>query len=70
MVAAGYGVDEIVEFSESGSTPYDILLSVESEPLGTGGAVAHAVPKLTGTGPVIILNGDLSLIHISEPTRP
>ena len=30
---AGYGVDEIVEFSESGSTPYDILLSVESEPL-------------------------------------
>ena len=59
VVAAGYGVDEIVEFSESGSTPYDILLSVESEPLGTGGAVAHAVPKLTGTGPVIILNGDL-----------
>jgi len=59
VVAAGYGVDEIVQFSESASAPYDILLSVESEPLGTGGAVAHAVPMLTGTGPVIILNGDL-----------
>lgn len=59
VLAAGYGLDEIVEFLESGSTPYDILLSVESEPLGTGGAVAHAVPKLSGTGPVIILNGDL-----------
>ena len=27
VVAAGYGVDEIVEFSESGSTPYDISVS-------------------------------------------
>lgn len=59
VVAAGYGLKEIVEFSESGSTPYDVILSVESEPLGTGGAVANAIPMLTGTGPVIILNGDL-----------
>ena len=59
VVAAGYGVDEIIQFSESGSAPYEISISVESEPLGTGGAVAHAVPMLTGTGPVIILNGDL-----------
>ena len=59
VVAAGYGVEEIIEFSESDVVPYEVLLSVEHEPLGTGGAVAHAVPKLQGEGPVIILNGDL-----------
>ena len=59
VVAAGYGLDEIVEFSESGVAPYEVSLSVESSPLGTGGAVAHAIPKLIGDGPVIILNGDL-----------
>lgn len=59
VVAAGYGVEEIIEFSNSERAPYDVLLSVESEPLGTGGAVAHAIPKLLGEGPVIILNGDL-----------
>ncbi len=59
VVAAGYGLDEIVQFSNSGATSYDIALSIESEPLGTGGAVAHAISKLTGTGPVAILNGDL-----------
>ena len=59
VVAAGYGVEEIVEFSESGVSPYEISLSIESEPLGTGGAVAYATPKLSGEGPVIILNGDL-----------
>jgi mannose-1-phosphate guanylyltransferase len=59
VVAAGYGLDEIVKFSGSGATNYEISLSVESEPLGTGGAVAHAIPKLTGKGPVVILNGDL-----------
>ena len=59
VVAAGYGVEEIIEFSESDVVPYEVLLSVEHKPLGTGGAVAHAVPKLHGEGPVIILNGDL-----------
>lgn len=59
VVAAGYGVEEIIEFSESDATPYEVLLSIEDEPLGTGGAVAHAIPKLHGEGPVIILNGDL-----------
>jgi len=59
VVAAGYGVEEIIEFSESDVAPYEVLLSVENEPLGTGGAVAYAIPKLKGEGPVIILNGDL-----------
>ena len=59
VVAAGYGVEEIIEFSESDAAPYEVLLSIEDEPLGTGGAVAHAIPKLHGEGPVIILNGDL-----------
>ena len=59
VVAAGYGVEEIIEFSESDVVPYEVLLSIENEPLGTGGAVAYAIPKLKGEGPVIILNGDL-----------
>ena len=37
VVAAGYGVEEIIEFSESDATPYEVLLSIEDEPLGTGG---------------------------------
>ena len=36
VVVAGYGVEEIIEFSESDVVPYDVLLSVEHEPLGTG----------------------------------
>lgn len=59
VVAAGYGIDEMRSFSSSGEADYDIILSVEEDALGTGGAVANARPLLSGSGPVLVLNGDL-----------
>ena len=59
VVAAGYGIDEMRDFSSSGGAEYEIVLSVEEEALGTGGAVANARNHLTGSGPVLVLNGDL-----------
>lgn len=59
IVAAGHGVDQIENFFINEITNYNVLISVEKEPLGTGGAVGLASKKLKGTGPVLILNGDL-----------
>ena len=46
-------------FLASASLPYETVLSVEDEALGTGGAVALARQHLSGEGPVLVLNGDL-----------
>ena len=59
VVAAGYGIEEMRNWAETTNLPYDIVLSVEEEALGTGGAIALAREHLTGEGPVLILNGDL-----------
>ena len=59
VVAAGYGIEEMQRFSDSSELPYEVILSVENEALGTGGAVALARKHLTGSGPILILNGDL-----------
>ena len=47
------------KFFSSSDLPYDIIISVEDNPLGTGGAIAKSLEHLTGNGPVLILNGDL-----------
>ena len=59
VVAAGYGIDEMRAFSSSGEVDYEVILSIEEEALGTGGAIANARPLLSGTGPIVVLNGDL-----------
>jgi mannose-1-phosphate guanylyltransferase len=59
VVAAGYGIDEMESFFEGSSMPYEIVLSIEQEAMGTGGAVALARQHLSGDGPVLVLNGDL-----------
>ena len=59
VVAAGYGIDEMESFFEGSSMPYEIVISIEQEALGTGGAVALARQHLSGDGPVLVLNGDL-----------
>jgi len=59
VVAAGYGIDEMESFLASASLPYETVLSVEDEAMGTGGAVALARQHLSGEGPVLVLNGDL-----------
>ena len=59
VVAAGYGIGEMESFFADASLPYEVVLSVEEDALGTGGAIALARPHLTGEGPVLVLNGDL-----------
>jgi mannose-1-phosphate guanylyltransferase len=59
VVAAGYGIDEMKSFLAGANLPYEIVLSVEHEAMGTGGAVALARQHLSGQGPVLVLNGDL-----------
>jgi mannose-1-phosphate guanylyltransferase len=59
VIAAGYSIAEMEQFFSSSSLPYDVIISVEDSPLGTGGAIAKSLKHLTGDGPVLILNGDL-----------
>ena len=59
IIAAGYSVNEMQSFFSSSNLPFEVIISVEDEPLGTGGAISKTFEHLT-----------LSLIHISEPTRP
>jgi mannose-1-phosphate guanylyltransferase len=46
-------------FFDTSELPYEVILSVETEALGTGGAIALARKHLTGSGPILVLNGDL-----------
>jgi mannose-1-phosphate guanylyltransferase len=59
VVAAGYGIEEMQRFFDTSELPYEVILSVETEALGTGGAIALARKHLTGSGPILVLNGDL-----------
>ena len=59
IVAAGYGTDEMRAWAASTMLPYEVVLSVEEDALGTGGAIALAREHMTGSGPVLVLNGDL-----------
>ena len=59
VIAAGYSIAEMEQFFSSSNLPYDVIISVEDSPLGTGGAIAKSLEHLSGDGPVLILNGDL-----------
>jgi len=59
IIAAGYSVEEMHNFFSSSDLPFEVIISVEDEPLGTGGAISKTFEYLTGDGPVLILNGDL-----------
>ena len=59
VIAAGYSITEMEKFFSSSDLPYDVIISVEDIPLGTGGAIAKSFEHLSGDGPVLILNGDL-----------
>ena len=45
-----------------GRLPDGVVLAVQPEPNGTGGAVLAAVPDLDGGGPVLVVNGDAPLV--------
>jgi D-glycero-alpha-D-manno-heptose 1-phosphate guanylyltransferase len=57
MLSVGHGKDFIKDFLVAHQYPMSIILIEEDEPLGTGGAIAHAT-KLCEAKQVIVLNGD------------
>ena len=59
IVAAGFGIEEMRDWATNAELPYEVVLSVEDEAMGTGGAIALAREHLSGEGPVLVLNGDL-----------
>jgi mannose-1-phosphate guanylyltransferase len=50
-------------FGDGSKWGISIKYAVETEPLGTGGAIRNAASMLTGDGPVAIFNGDVLSEH-------
>ena len=59
LIAAGYGIDQMREYFAQLELPYEVVIVEETEPLGTGGAIANCRPHLSGEGTVCVINGDL-----------
>ena len=58
LIAAGYGVEKMRDHFSKISLPYDVEIIEETEPLGTGGAIANCREHLSG-GTFCVINGDL-----------
>ena len=58
LIASGYGVDKMRDHFSKVSLPYEIEIIEETEPLGTGGAIANCREHLSG-GTFCVINGDL-----------
>jgi D-glycero-alpha-D-manno-heptose 1-phosphate guanylyltransferase len=69
IFALGYKSDPIIDFLSDRLPADSYQLSIESEPLGTGGAIRLACSKATGDQ-VLVLNGDtLFRIDVGELAR-
>ncbi len=56
VLCTGYGSDQIAAHYRNRSDA-EFVLSAEDRPLGTGGAIAHALPKVR-SDPFLVVNGD------------
>lgn len=68
VLATSYRADVFAEFIEGVDLGIEIVIATEDEPLGTGGAIRHALAHLESgpDDPVLIFNGDvLSGLDIS-----
>lgn len=57
VLATGYKAEAITEFCDNHNYPFELSCSIETNPLGTGGAVKLAMQQTTSTT-VAIFNGD------------
>ncbi len=57
ILSVGYRADVIISHFQQTYHGASISYAIESEPLGTGGAVAHALKNHDGQ-PIIVVNGD------------
>lgn len=58
LIAAGYGIEKMRSHFANTPLPYEVKIIEETEPLGTGGAIANCKPHLSG-GTFCVINGDL-----------
>ncbi len=58
LIAAGYGIEQMRTHFENAELPYEVIIVEETEPLGTGGAIANCKAHL-GNGRCVVINGDL-----------
>ncbi len=63
VLAAGFGADQIADMAKQHHYDMDVELSIEPQPLGTGGAIKYARNKAKGKK-WIIMNGDC-FSHVS-----
>lgn len=61
VLATSYRSDVFREFLDDADHGVEIVIATEDEPLGTGGAIRHALPYLNSSGddPVVVFNGDV-----------
>lgn len=61
VLATSYRSELFREFLDDTDLGIEIVIATEEEPLGTGGAIRHALPHLSSSGddPVIVFNGDV-----------
>ena len=58
LIAAGYGIEQMRDHFATLDLPYEVIIVEETEPLGTGGAIANCREYL-GEGTCCVINGDL-----------
>ena len=61
VLSVHYLREQIEEFFKESYQGIEIRYAVEEQPLGTGGAIVHALKEIDSTKPVFILNGDTFL---------
>lgn len=61
VLSVHYLREQIEDFFKDNYQGIKIRYAVEEQPLGTGGAIVHALKKIDSTQPVFILNGDTLL---------
>lgn len=61
VLATSYKADVFREFIDDADLGIEVVIATEDEPLGTGGAIRHALPHLQSgpDDPVLIFNGDV-----------
>ncbi|HSQ44691.1 MAG TPA: HAD-IIIA family hydrolase [Ginsengibacter sp.] len=66
IFSVGYKSESIISFVKENLAPNNFQLSIEEEPLGTGGAIQLAIEKSTEKN-ILVCNGDtLFNVHINE----
>ncbi len=61
ILGTSYRAEVFREFIDGNDLGVEIVIATEDEPLGTGGAIRHALPFLTSgpDEPVLVFNGDI-----------